>query len=205
MFKMNKIVKNIAFILGVISLAFGFNYALSAWTEPAAVPPSGNVDAPLNTGTAGQTKTGGLILGTNCVAPCTVGLIIDKGNVGIGTSVPSEKLEVIGNVKAVTFLNSSDERLKENISKIENSLDKILKLNGVSFNWKGNGEKGTGLIAQNVESVFPELVKTDINSGMKSVEYGNLVAPLIEAIKEQQKTIESQQRQIDELKALLAK
>ncbi len=127
------------------------------------------------------------------------------GNVGIGTISPNEKLEVAGNVKAVAFLYSSDARLKENIQKIDSPLEKILKLNGVSFNWKNSGEKGIGLIAQNVEDVFPELVKTDNVSGIKSVGYGNLVAPLIEATKEQQKAIENLQKEIAVLKSELNK
>lgn len=108
--------------------------------------------------------------------------------------------QATGNATAAAFLYSSDKRLKKNIQTLDNSLEKVLKLNGVSFNWENSGEAGIGLIAQNVETVYPELVKTDGKSGMKSVEYGNLVAPLIEAIKEQQKMIESLQREINDLK-----
>ncbi len=111
-------------------------------------------------------------------------------------------LTVTGDVTGRAFFYSSDERLKENIQKIEDPLEKILKLNGVTFNWKNGGNESVGLTAQNVEKVFPELVNTD-NAGMKSVEYGNLVAPLIEAMKEQQKMIENQQKEIDALKALI--
>ena len=132
------------------------------------------------------------------------------GSVGIGTIAPGAKLEVAGDVMATTFLYSSDERLKKNIIKIESPLEKIMKLDGVSFTWKENGEESIGIIAQNLEEVFPELVKTNEESGMKSVEYGNLVAPIIEAIKEQQKMIEeqkelinNQQEQIDVLKIKL--
>ena len=132
------------------------------------------------------------------------------GSVGIGTIAPGAKLEVVGDVMATTFLYSSDERLKENIIKIDNSLEKIMKLDGISFTWKENGEESIGIIAQNLEEVFPELVKTNEEAGMKSVEYGNLAAPIIEAIKEQQKMIEeqrelinNQQEQIDVLKIKL--
>lgn len=128
---------------------------------------------------------------------------MNAGNVGIGTTAPGQKLDVNGTVQATAFLYSSDERLKDNIWAIDNPLEKILKLNGVSFNWKNSGDKGIGLVAQDMENVFPELVKTDSVSGMKSVEYGNLVAPLIEAIKEQQKMIENQQKEIEALKALI--
>ena len=141
------------------------------------------------------------------------GMAIDvAGKVGIGLTAPSERLDVNGNVKAAAFLYSSDERLKNNIQGIGDPLGKIMKLNGVSYTWKDSGEKGIGLTAQNVEGVFPELVRTDSASGMKSVEYGNLVAPLIEAVKEQQKMIneqkgliDNQQKEIEALKQMINK
>ena len=57
-----------------------------------------------------------------------------------------------------------------------------------------------GLIAQEVEKVFPRLVKTDKDTGLKAVDYASLVAALIEAIKDQQEIIESQKLEINELK-----
>ena len=115
--------------------------------------------------------------------------IINNGNVGIGTTAPSEKLEVIGNIKATQFVyNSSDRNLKKNIVAITNPIDKIMKLQGVTFDWKKDSSASIGLIAQDVEKVFPELV-TGVE-GNKSVAYSNLVAPLIEAFKAQQKEIE---------------
>jgi len=108
----------------------------------------------------------------------------------------SYMLQVCGaaGVGANAFFYSSDRSLKTNITPLVGSLNKILHLQGVSFDWKGDGGESIGVIAQDVEKVYPELVNTDKKTGLKSVEYGNLVAPLIEAIKEQQK-------QIDELKA----
>ncbi|MEK6913920.1 MAG: tail fiber domain-containing protein [Nanoarchaeota archaeon] len=99
-----------------------------------------------------------------------------------------------GSISAGSFLySSSDERLKTNIQSLQNSLTKVQQLKGVSFNWKANGQESLGLIAQDVEKVFPQIVGTD-KEGMKSVDYTKLVAVLIEAMKEQQK-------QIDELKS----
>jgi len=104
---------------------------------------------------------------------------------------------VVGNnITATAFLYSSDRNLKTNILPINNALDKINKLEGVSFNWKNGGGEELGLIAQDVEEVLPELVITNPKTGLKSVKYGNIVPVLIQAIKEQQK-------QIDELKARL--
>ncbi len=84
-------------------------------------------------------------------------------------------------------MNGSDRRLKENIVPLKNSLDKILSLNGYSFDWKNDGRHDVGVIAQEVEKVFPDIVHESADTHgkiYKSVEYGNLVAPIIEAIKE---------------------
>jgi len=104
----------------------------------------------------------------------------------------------------------SDISLKENIATLDNALMKMGQLRGVSFNWKdkslGEGRQ-IGLIAQEVEKTFPEVVTADGN-GLKSVQYQRLVAPLIEAIKEQQAQIDTQGRLIrqlqEELKGLRA-
>ena len=87
----------------------------------------------------------------------------------------------------------SDKRLKRNIKTIDNAIETVQNLRGVTF--EKSLQPSLGVIAQEVEDVLPELVKTD-SDGMKSVAYGNMVGVLIEAIKEQQ-------RQIDELKQKL--
>jgi len=90
-----------------------------------------------------------------------------------------------GNVTAF-----SDERLKKNIKKIDSALEKVKRMNGVTYERSdiNDGVKHTGLIAQNVKEVMPEAVSE--SNGYLSVAYGNLVGLLIEAIKEQQETIE---------------
>ena len=98
-----------------------------------------------------------------------------------------------GGVRA-NITNPSDKNLKENIKTAE-GLDIIKKLRGVSFNWKEDGKKDYGVIAQEVENVLPELVNG--KDGEKGVQYNSLVGVLIEAIKEQQ-------QQINELKNMNA-
>jgi len=77
---------------------------------------------------------------------------------------------------------NSDERLKENISTIEDALNKVSKLRGVEFDWKDTGIHSLGFIAQEVEKVLPDLVKE--HDGVKSLAYGNVASLLVEAIKE---------------------
>lgn len=86
------------FSVVLIGIIFGLGVGLiRAWTEPDQAPPAGNLPAPINIGSFGQAKQGGLILNTGG-APN--GLIVDKGNVGIGTPDPGQKLDVTGQIHA---------------------------------------------------------------------------------------------------------
>lgn len=79
-----------------------------------------------------------------------------------------------------------------------------MSLNGYTFDWKSTGKPGLGVIAQEVEKVFPELVAESKNasgSTIKSVQYGNLVAPIIEAIKELATTVKSNNADIVALRS----
>ena len=108
----------------------------------------------------------------------------------------SSGLSITGDITA-----SSDIRYKTNIETINNAIEKVQSLRGVTFDWDhedftDNKERSTGVIAQDVEKVLPEAVRENKN-GLKNVSYGNMVGLLIEAIKEQQ-------AQIDELKKQLS-
>ena len=101
-----------------------------------------------------------------------------------------------GNFTAAgTVTANSDITLKTNVTTITNSLDKVLALRGVMFDRISTGNHEMGVIAQEVELVVPELVITDEN-GIKSVAYGNTVALLIEAVKEQQLQIEQLKKRL---------
>jgi hypothetical protein len=122
-----------------------------------------------------------------------------NGNVGIGTTAPSEKLHIVGNLRVAGTTDctlgggsgatncTSDIRLKDNVEPIADTLDKIDVLRGVEFDWneksRSPGTHAIGVIAQDVEQVFPTAVITDPDSGYKKVDYAVLVAPLIEAVK----------------------
>jgi len=118
-------------------------------------------------------------------------IILDGGNVGIGTTDPAGyKLYVNGSMYASSY-GGSDIRWKKNIKPIDNALSLIRGLQGVSFDWRTDEFKDknfdtgrqVGLIAQDVEKVIPEIVKTD-TQGYKAVSYEKLTAVLVEAVKE---------------------
>ena len=104
----------------------------------------------------------------------------------------------------------SDKKLKKNIQPLTSALEKITTLNGVSYDWEENVRqaktlpgKQIGVIAQEVEKVFPELVGTD-GRGYKFVRYQKLVAPLIEAVKELNAQNKAMSSRVKDLEAQLA-
>jgi len=92
-------------------------------------------------------------------------------------------------VNAVDLGLASDEKLKQNIKDIENH-NVIDNMRPVEFNWKTNGKKSYGLIAQEVEKILPEIVSEDDITGNKSVSYIQLVPFLLQYVKELKKEIE---------------
>lgn len=76
----------------------------------------------------------------------------------------------------------SDERLKNEVQPMKNATENLLKLQGVTFNWKQNDQADIGLIAQDVQKVYPQLVR--IEGTHLQVDYQKLVAPLIESVRE---------------------
>ena len=106
-----------------------------------------------------------------------------------------------------SWTGPSDKRYKKNIGQIENSLDKINQLNPVEYEWRKEeypdknfqDGKQIGLIAQDVEKIFPLLVSTD-SEGYKSIDYSKINVLLIEAMQEQQKSIEELIKEVAELR-----
>ena len=113
---------------------------------------------------------------------------VDSDNVNryvdpAGTS-ELNNLNCAGNIVATGNVSaSSDIRFKRDIKVISEALSKVQAIRGITFNREGQPDRKAGVVAQEVESVMPEVVKTD-ELGYKSVCYGNLVGLLIEAIKE---------------------
>lgn len=140
------------------------------------------------------------------------------GNIGIGMANPDERLVVYngsttGKYTTTGWTHSSDIRLKHDIAPLKNSLDKVLRLQGVEykFNSDPSDKVQIGFIAQQVEPVFPEVVQTD-QDGFKSMVYANLVAPLVESVKTLYQHLlkidqsqAAQQREIASLRARVTK
>jgi hypothetical protein len=138
--------------------------------------------------------------------------------VGINCATPAYQFHVNGDIASSATVRStntivtgaitgcSDIRYKKQVKPLTNSLANILKLQGVNYLWKTeefpakNFSKSNqlGLIAQEVEKIYPELVLTD-NDGYKSVDYGKLTPVLVEAIKDQQKQIDDLKKMVEQL------
>ena len=102
---------------------------------------------------------------------------------------------------AGTLTQASDARLKSNITVLDHSLEKLQALNGYHYQWKENpsGEMETGLLAQEVKEVFPELVKEN-QDGTLGVNYSGLIPHLIEGLKKQQEQIDSLKKEVETLR-----
>ena len=129
------------------------------------------------------------------------GALVVTGGVGIGGAC-----NIAGALTSAESTTTSDQRLKTNIQTINNAINKVNSLRGVYFEWidkeKFNDRKQIGLIAQEVETVCPELVVN--NTDFKTVNYAQSVGLLVEAIKEQQIMIQSLKEELELLKTQYA-
>ena len=180
--------------------------------------PNARLDAQLQDVAGLAVTNGGFIVGdgsnfvleTGATARTSIGLGTSSDvefndqqvdSLGVGTAASG----TTGQIRAtndITAFYSSDKSLKENVKNIENPLEKVSQINGVTFDWtedyiKENGgedkyfvrKNDVGVIAQEVEKVLPEVVATR-KDGIKAVKYDRIVALLIESIKELKKEIE---------------
>lgn len=127
------------------------------------------------------------VSGNDIKSSTATAITLSDSNVTVAGSLSSGALSVTGNISATgDITSSSDIALKSNIKTIDNALDKVKLLRGVYFD--KDAKTHIGVIAQETEAVFPEVVCSD--SKYKSVAYGNLVGALIEAIKELNNKVE---------------
>jgi hypothetical protein len=182
-------------------LTNGAGYITSSATSLSL---SGNL-----TVSSGNSSGGGIILADDgdivdlndsfCAMRFTGGVRVHAGNRTGGVAIT---LASGGSITATGDITAySDKRVKENINTIEDALDKVKALRGVTYNRTDKEDKSEkiGVIAQEIQQVLPQVVHEQ-EDGMLGVSYGNITAVLIEAIKEQQAQIELLKVEIAELK-----
>lgn len=145
-------------------------------------------------GTAGCGNTGDIRFDTwECQSSISreVMRITGRGNVGIGTSSPSQRLTVNGNVLANNVAVPSSIRFKDHVSVMDDALASLLKLEGVRFDWKPEWAKqrpgrehDIGFVAEDVAKVFPEVVFYDEDGNVTGMDYSRLTAVAVQAIKQ---------------------
>jgi hypothetical protein len=126
----------------------------------------------------------------------------DNACVAMDFASPNGNLWGSWKLNGLPIATTSDGRLKINIAPLQNSLDKILQLQGVEYDRTDYEKHEIGMVAQEVEKVIPDLVKED-SEGTKILEYQNLTAVLVEAIKEQQEQINTLKQTVQELSTKL--
>jgi hypothetical protein len=148
------------------------------------------------TGTIGYTgPTGSSSQWLNTMTGTGTYIYYSQGNVGIGTSNPTSTLHVVGDIYATGDVTAfSDARYKTNLQPLTNCLEQVKDIQGIRYETlppyvNPSHKTHIGLLAQDVERQFPELVKTD-EFGMKSLNYSQMVAVLLECIKELNQRVE---------------
>jgi hypothetical protein len=136
------------------------------------------------------------VVGTNASGPNQGEFIINDMGAAVGgagsrrmTITNTGAVQFTGTVSSAGFINTSSLAYKTNVRTFDHALETVGRLRGVRFDWKESGEPAVGLIAEEVAEVVPELVAQE-DGAPSGVSYANLVAVLVEAVKEQQRTIE---------------
>lgn len=150
--------------------------------------------------TCGNTG-GALIINKSSSCVQTSGdLVSINGETGVSAlNVTAGTVNVAESITCTSLSETSDARLKTNVKPLVEALDIIKKLNGVRFSWnnKSTSKEQIGLLAQDVQSILPEVVHETHDT--LSVSYTNIVAVLIEAVKELSEQVDELSEQVDEL------
>ena len=194
-------------VFGIASGISGVNYGgrfESSSASGRGVFAIANASSGLNYGVLGSTNSpdgyGGYFVGRGYFS----------GNVGLGVAIPTFRLHLSTDSAAKPTSSgwtiSSDQRLKKNIRPIESALDKLMDLRGVTYQWRDPASQGdmagtyTGMIAQDVEKVFPEWIRDDAN-GFKTLTVIGFEGIVVEALRqlraEKDAEISSQQNQLE--------
>ena len=153
--------------------------------------------------TEGSSNAGQLTLGNDIAAKNTT---VTHLTITPHATTTSATMVFTGEMTAKAYNTSSDRSLKSNIRQLDSSLDKIMMMRGVEFDWKASGNHDVGFIAQEVQEIVPELVGLNDTTGTLTVGYSRVTALLVEAVKEQQEEIKglrAQVGQVNELKQMV--
>lgn len=191
----------------------------SAWSGvgfPAAADPSARWEIDGNNGPLPLFRISSFADGGNQGDILTVE---NNGDMGLGIINPTEKLHIVGNLRVQGATDcilgggagatncTSDIKLKKNIKPIASAIEKIAQIRGVEFDWNklslSNGKHSIGVIAQEVNKVFPTAVIKNKDTGYLMVDYAVLVSPLIQATNEQQIELKKLKRENKALKQYL--
>ena len=148
---------------------------------------TGNVAAGNINSTGAVTGATATITGNLSSANVVVTNNVSSGNITVTNAITTTNITATL-VSATDFDTTSDVALKDNMQQITNSLDILEKITGFTFNWKSDGRTSYGVSAQEVEKILPEAVRMR-DDGYRGVNYLNLIAFLIEAIKDLRKEV----------------
>jgi len=182
------------FSAGTITAALSGN-ATTATSLATAVTINGvsfNGSTNINVPTQNTLTRGSYLTGNNFNGSAATTWAVDAATAATPSTVVARNAsgDFSANIITVLDLNStSDRNLKTNIQPVQDALGIVEQLSGVSFDWKDGGKSSFGLIAQELQDVLPNLVSTS-QSGHLVVNYIPIIAILIEAIKQQNQTIQ---------------
>ena len=188
---------------GVTGITAGTGISRDVATGGVTITNTGVTSNVAGTGVSVSGATGAVTISIGQAVGTTDNVRFGSIGVGMAASGTSGRIDAAGDIVAYS---TSDRNFKENITPIENPIQKIRQISGNTYDWKvenkdihGFEGNDVGVIAQEIEEVLPQLVTTR-ETGYKAVKYDKLVALLIEGIKEQQLQIEKLQLEVIDLK-----
>jgi hypothetical protein len=166
-------------------------FSPSARTNLTFVPSTGELTATIgsfanvygSTSTSGTLTIRGTTSGTKATASVLMTDNVASSSTTTGTLVVTGGVGISGQVTAATIVETSSIAFKENVSPIDNALDLVMQLAGVTYDRKDNKEHEAGLIAEQVYKIIPDLVSLDANGNPHGIKYTKLTAYLLESIK----------------------
>jgi hypothetical protein len=192
----NSTISGVALGSNLSSLSFGAYISVSGSYNGSTARTVSVAATSINTGNTlvARDISGDFTAGSISVTNITVSQTVQAQNINaLGQLSVAGNANITGIITCSDLNSTSDINLKTNIKTVENSIETVNKLRGVSFDWKNTGKSSYGVIAQELEEVLPQLV----NAGeVKSVNYNGIIGVLIEAVKELSAEVEELKKKI---------